>query len=474
MKHRLSPLLLAAALATSACGSLAPTYEQPAAPVPAAWPQGAAYAPTVAGSAANIPWQSFVLDNRLREVIGQALSNSRNLRQTVASIESARAQYRQQRAAFFPTVNAGVSGSRSRSVVSTGSGGDDLTTARSQSTSAQLSVSAYELDLFGKVRSQSNAALESYLASEEASRATAITLIAETASAWLTLGSDRSLLKVAQQTLESSQRTVALTRKRLEAGVTSRVDVRQAETVYQQARSDVASRTTQIAQDRNALELLTGSSVADDLLPTELPEGDAVVLADVPAGLSSQVLLGRPDVLQAEHQLKSANANIGAARAAFFPSLSLTASGGVTSTALAGLFSGGAASVWSLAPTLTIPIFDGGANRANLQYYEAQQQYYLSAYELAIQSAFREVADALARRGTIAEQVSAQAELVEAASDSYRLAEARYRGGVDTFLNALDSQRTLYNAQLTLITNRLTAIDNRLTLYKVLGGGMKG
>ncbi len=463
-------LTLAAALLTSACTSLAPAYRQPPAPVPATWPQGAAYAPTLEGSAADIPWRDFVLDARLRSVVAQALADSRSLRQTVATVETAQAQYRQQRAALLPTVNASVSGSRARSA--TGTSGGDITTLRTQSTSAQLSVSSYELDLFGKVRSLSDAALETYLAGEEASRATAIALIAETIGAWLTYGADRSLLAVAQQTLESAQRTVELTRKRLESGVTSRVDVRQAETTYQQARADVAATTTQIAQDRNALELLVGSPLSDDLLPTGLAEDDAVVLADVPAGLSSQVLLQRPDVLQAEHQLKSANASIGAARAAFFPSVSLTASGGVASAALAGLFSGGAATVWSLAPAVSLPIFDGGANRAALRVSQSQQKYYLSGYELAVQTAFREVADALARRGTLAEQLAAQNALVTAAADSYRLADARYRGGVDTFLNALDSQRTLYNAQKTLIATRLTGLDSRVTLYRVLGGGI--
>lgn len=476
MKNQLIVSSLAASLALllGACSSMAPTYERPAAPVPQAWPTGAAYAPAAeaATPAADIPWQQFVLDDRLRQVIAQALANSRDLRKTVANIESARAQYRVQRAALLPTVNAGVSGTRARSAATatTGSSG----TVQTQTTSANLSVSSYEVDLFGRVRSLSDAALETYLATEEAGRATRISLIAETASAWLTLGADRSKLALAQQTLESARRSMTVTQKRLDSGVASRVDVRQAETVYQQARADLASTTTAIAQDRNALELLTGSPVADALLPTDLPDTDGVVLADVPAGLSSEVLLSRPDVLQAEHQLRSANADIGAARAAFFPKLSLTAAGGVASTALASLFSGGAATVWSLAPAVTLPIFDGGANRANLAYSQAQQSLYVSTYELAVQTAFQETADALARRGTMAEQLSAQTALVDAAADSYRLANARYTSGVDTFLAALDSQRTLYTAQQTLITTRLTALDNRVTLYRVLGGGVSG
>jgi multidrug efflux system outer membrane protein len=320
------------------------------------------------------------------------------------------------------------------------------------------------------VRNLSNAALETYLATEAAARATRISLIAETASAYLTLAADNSQLMLARRTLESAQRSMELTRKRLEAGVATRLDVRQAETIYQQARADVASTTALIAQDRNALELLAGSRIPDALLPAELPP-DQVWLADVPAGLSSAVLLDRPDVLQAEHQLQSANADIGAARAAFFPSLSLTASTGLASTELSNLFSDGA-SIWSVGPSLVLPIFNGGANVANLAYAKAQRELFLSQYELAIQTAFREVADALAIRGTIQEQLDAQAALVDAAADSYRLAEARYSKGVDSFLDALDAQRTLYNAEKSLVSARLTANTNVVTLYRVLGGGL--
>jgi multidrug efflux system outer membrane protein len=462
-------LTLVAALVLSACSTMAPTYERPAAPVAAGWPAGAAYATPKAATtaAADIPWRDFILDERLRKVIDQALTNSRDLRKTIANIESARAQYRVQRAAELPTVNAGVNGTRARGTV-TGSSGGGTATGIAESASANIGISSYELDLFGRVRSLSDAALETYLATEEAARATRISLIAETATAWYTLAADRNQLAIAESTLASAKNSVALTQKRLEAGVTSRVDVRQAETVYQQARADVASATTTIAQDRNALELLAGSAIDEALLPKELPDANTS-LAAVPAGLSSTVLLQRPDVLQAEHQLKSANANIGAARAAFFPTLSLTASAGVASAALSSLFSGGA-TIWSLAPALSLPIFDGGANKANLAYSEAQQKLYVSTYELAVQTAFREVADALARQGTMREQLAAQEALVVAANDSYQLATARYVKGVDTFLNALDAQRTLYSAQKSLVTARLTALDNQVTLYRALGG----
>ncbi len=459
-----------------ACTSMAPSYERPDRAVAASWPTGAAYGSPAnevddQRSAADIPWRAFILDERLRQVVELALANSRDLRKTIANIESARAQYGVQRAAQLPTVTAGVSGSRTRSLSSGTSGGEN-SSAQSQSYSASLGLSAYELDLFGRVRSLTNAAQETYLATEEAARTTRISLIAETASAWLALAADRSQLAITQHTLESAQRSMELAQRRQQAGVSSGVDVRQAETVYQQARVDLASSTTAVAQDRNALELLVGSPVADTLLPDTLPLSESC-LVDVPAGLSSTVLLQRPDVLQAEHQLKAANANIGAARAAFFPKLSLTASGGLASAALSTLFSGGA-TVWSLAPALSVSIFDGGSSRASLAYSEAQKKLYLATYELAVQTAFSEVANALARRGTMQAQLSAQADLVTAATDSYRLAEARYAKGVDTYINALDAQRTLYSAEKTLVATRLTALNNQLSLYRVLGGGSAG
>jgi multidrug efflux system outer membrane protein len=451
-------LIVSLAALLSACASMAPKYERPAAPIPETWPTGAAYAPVVSDGAAatTVPWKTFFKAEKLQKVIDQALANSRDLRRTLANIESARAQYRIQRADLVPHLTADVDGTKGKGV--------------SDSYSATAGLSAFEIDLFGKQRSLSNAAFESYLSTEEVARATRISLIAETASAYLAYAADNSLLSISKRTLESAQRSMDLTQKRLQSGVASRVDVRQAETVYQTARADVASLTATIAQDRNALELLAGSRIDDALLPNELPL-ESGWLAEVPAGVSSSVLLNRPDILEAEHNLKAANANIGAARAAFFPSLSLTANGGLASTALSSLFSGGA-NVWSVTSGLTLPIFSGGANVANLAYTKAQKELYVSEYELAVQTAFREAADALAVRGTIAESLDAQGALVEAASESYRLADARYSRGVDTFLNSLDSQRTLYGAEQSLVSTRLAALNNSVTLYRVLGGGL--
>lgn len=472
MRKQAPTLTLAAAVTLALAGcTMAPRYERPAAPVADTWPTGAAYDPAQAGetTAADVPWREFIREPKLQKVIELALASNRDLRSALANIQAARAQYRIQRADLLPWINGDISGTRAKNVNQFGGTGAPIET---EFYTASVGLSAFEIDLFGRVRSLSRAALESYLATEQAARATRISLIAETASAYLTFAADSSQLELSRRTVESAQRTMEVTRKRLEAGVSSRLDVRQAETVYQQARADLASTTALIAQDRNALELLTGSRLPDELLPTELPDNHDW-LADVPAGLSSSVLLSRPDVLQAEHQLKSANANIGAARAAFFPRLSLTASTGLASTELSDLFSDGA-SIWSVGPSLTLPIFNGGANVANLQYANAQRELYVSQYELAIQTAFKEVADALAVRGTIQDQLDAQRALVDAAADSYQLAEARYTKGVDTFLNALDAQRILYNAEKSLVSARLTASDNIVTLYRVLGGGLAG
>jgi multidrug efflux system outer membrane protein len=470
-KQALSSALAATVTLVLTGCTMAPRYERPAAPVADTWPSGASYDPAQASekTAADLPWREFIRDQRLQKVIDQALANNRDLRSSLANIQAARAQYRIQRSDLFPKFNGEISATRQKSLNSFSPSGGAV---ENEFYSASVGLSAFEIDLFGRVRSLSNSQLESYLATAEAGRATRISLIAETASAYLTLAADNSRYELARRTVESAQRTMDVTRKRLEAGVSSRLDVRQAETVYQQARVDLASTTALIAQDRNALELLTGGHLPDELLPAELPD-DHQWLADVPAGLSSSVLLTRPDVLQAEHQLKSANANIGAARAAFFPTLSLTASKGLASPELSDLFSDGV-SVWSVAPNLVLPIFRGGENVANLSYAKAQRDLYVSQYELAIQTAFKEVADALAVRGTIQDQLDAQRALVDAAADSYELAEARYTKGVDTFLNALDAQRTLYNAEKSLVSARLTASDNVVTLYRVLGGGLAG
>jgi outer membrane protein, multidrug efflux system len=442
------------------CASMAPAYQRPAAPVPASLPGGSGTA-----SAAAVPWRQFVRDPRLQQVIAQALAHSRDLRRAVLRIESARAQHRIQRAQELPTVDAVASVTSARSLA----GADNAT-----ATTTLYSVGArasWEIDVFGRLRSLSESRRQAYLSTVEAARAARISLIAETATAYVALAADRSRLAIARDTMASSKRTMDLTEQLVTGGTSNRSDYWQAATVYQQARSDVAFLTAAVAQDRDALELLAGGPVADALLPDALPE-QLDWFADVPVGLSSSVLLERPDVLAAEHELRAANADIGAARAQFFPSLSLTATGGLASAALASLFTGPAA-VFALAPSLAAPLFRGGANAANLELAEAQKRILVATYELAIQSAFREVADALAIRATIDEQLSAQLALTEAATTGLQLAQARYQAGIDPFLTTLVAERTLYAVRGSLVATRFAVLDNRVTLYRVLGGGLQ-
>jgi multidrug efflux system outer membrane protein len=337
--------------------------------------------------------------------------------------------------------------------------------------SAGVGLAAWEIDIFGKLKNQSDSRLEAYLSTVEAASATRISLIAETASAYLTLAADQSHLAIARDTMAVAQRTMDLTEQLVAGGASNRGDYWQAATVYQQARADVALLTAAITQDRDALELLAGGPIDDALVPDALPE-QLDWFADVPVGLSSAALLERPDVRAAEHDLQAGNADIGAARAQLFPSLTLTANGGLASTALAALFTGPAA-VWTLAPALAMPLFHGGAIRANVELTEAQKRVLIASYELAIQSAFREVADALATRANITEQLAAQTALSEAASKGFDLAQARYKAGAESFLATLVSQRALYAAQNSLVAARLVALGNRVTLYRVLGGGLK-
>lgn len=458
--------LLTGAMLLSGC-SLDPHYQRPSAPVPAAWPQGAAYPASSSGrpSADDIPWREVLVDDRLRQVIDMALSDNRDLRKAIADVEAARAQLGETRATLLPTINAGMDGDRSRSLSSSNG------TVLSSSYGASLSTSAFTLDLFGKNRSLTGAARETYLSSAATATSTRLTLIADTSTAWVALATARSNLALARQTMESAGQSLAVTRSRLRNGVASAVDVAQAETVYQQARADVASALTTEAQDKNALDLLAGQTVPEALLPADVASL-AQAVKPVAAGISSTALLRRPDVQAAEHTLKSANANIGAARAAFFPSITLTASNGLSSEALSSLFSGGA-HVWSLAPAVSLPLFDGGANLSALRYAEAEKQGYVASYEKTVQTAFREVADALARKGTIDEQQAAQRDYVAAAERSYQLASNRYRAGVDTYLNVLDAQRTLYSARQSLLSLEQSRLDNLITLYNVLGGGVK-
>ena len=481
-------IALAAGTALAGC-SLAPTYVRPVGAVPPALPQGGVYpaAATDARDITKVGWRDFFVDDRLRRVIQRGLDGNQDLALAAATVLQARAQYRVQRADSLPGVSAGASSTFTNSAgytgastgaagatAGTGSGASGVATTTGATNigiySANVGLSAFEIDLFGRVRSLNKAALERYFASEEAQRATRIALIAEIATAWLTIASDQDQLALSQQTLGTFAETLRLTTAQFRIGVASELESRQAETNYQAARNDIAVLRTRIAQDRNALDLLVGAPVEPALLPTAL--GDARAGVEVlPTDLSSTVLLRRPDVLGAEHQLIAANADIGAARAAFFPRISLTAAVGTISTALTGLFGGGSFT-YNAGPAVSLPLFDGGRNAGNLAYARASQQAAVATYQRAVQVAFREAADALAQRGTLDEQIAAQTARANAAQVAARLSEARYRAGVDSFLTSLDAQRTAYAAQQQLVATRLARGGNLVELYRALGGGL--
>jgi multidrug efflux system outer membrane protein len=467
MNHKILSTL-AAALVLAGCTSLAPDYQRPAAPVPAAWPaQGAASAPAETGAAvAERAWQQFFTDDRLRTLIAQALEHNRDLRVAAANIERARALYRIEQADRLPTVSAGGGMAAQRTPGSLTTSGAAETTRRYD---AAVGVSGYELDFFGRVRSLNEAALQQFLATEEARNSAQISLVAEVANAYLALAADRERQRLARETLENQRNAYALVQRRVESGVASQLDLRRAQTTVDAARADLARYTAQAGQAENALVLLVGEPLKPGLLPDAL--APVATLDTLPAGVPSEVLQRRPDIRGAEHRLRAAHAQIGAARAAFFPSITLTASGGVASSALADLFKAGAGA-WSFVPQLTLPIFDGGRRQAAVDVAEAERRMLLAEYEGAVQRAFREVADALAVRGTLGEQLEAQQSLVAATAETFRLSEIRFRQGAQSYLEVLDAQREMYAAQQALIAVRLTTLANQVALYRALGGGL--
>ena len=449
--------------------TMAPSYTRPDAPVATDWPAGPAYTTKTTQAdqkpVAEIPWREFFIEPRLQQVLSLAINNNRDLRVATLTIEKTRAQYQIQRAELLPQIDGTAGAAIQRLPADLSASGQ----ARiNRQYSVGLGVSSYELDLFGRVRSLKDQALEQYLATEQAQRAVQISLVAEVANVWLVLAADRERLKLAQETLKSQQESLQLIQRRFEAGASSQLDLRQAQTRVEAARVDSALYTAQLAQTENALTLLVGASVPAELLPSAL--SSVAALQPLPAGLPSEVLLQRPDILAAEHRLKSANANIGAARANFFPRIGLSASFGTASASLNDLFQPGS-TAWSFMPQASVPLFDTGANLARLDVSTAERDIAVAQYEKTIQIAFREVADSLASNGTLGEQLTAQQALTEATADSYRLSEARYSKGVDSYLTVLDSQRSTYSAQQGLISVRLAKLANEVTLYKVLGGG---
>jgi len=456
----MASLALAVSLVLSGCSTLEPRSTEVAPAIPAQWP-GTATAGAVTTApmeVADIGWRDFFVDPRLQTVITHALENNRDLRVAVLNVERARAQYRIQRADRVPAV--GVQGQMTRS------GGDAPVT---EQFSANLGVVEFELDLFGRVRNLSQAALQQYFAEAANRRSAQLSLVAEVANAWLTLGADSEQLRIAQATLATYEDSLRLTEARRQLGGASALELSQTRTLVETARTDVARFAGQVAQDRNALVLLAGGPIDASLLPqAEVTEVASVRL--LPAGMPGDVLLQRPDVMAAEHVLLSANANIGAARAAFFPSISLTGNIGSASSELSGLFDGGTR-VWSFIPKLNLPIFQGGKLRANLGMATADRDIALAQYEKAIQVGFREAADALALNESLDAQLSSQQALVAAAEQAQRLSQARYDAGLDSFLTLLDARRTAYTARQSLVSTQLARQSNQVALYKVLGGG---
>lgn len=467
MVKKLFSLVAATAVLLSGC-TLAPKYTRPEAPVPAAWPTGAAYdnaqASPGAPEAAGLAWREFFTDERLRKVIETALNDNRDLRLAALNVERARALYGIRRAELLPAVDAAGNGSKQRLSADLLAPGDPRTREKY---SLDLGIASWEIDFFGRIRSLKDRALEEYLATDEARRGVRIALISEVARGYLVLAADRERLKLSQATLDTQQAAYDLTRKRYDAGLANELDLRRAQTPVDAARGDVARFLQSEAQDRNALNLLAGTKVPEEMLPVDL--GNVTPPREVSPGLSSEALLRRPDIMAAEHRLKGAYAFIGAARAAFFPRIALTTSIGTASDELSGLFRSGT-TTWNFAPQIVMPIFDARVLAA-YRVSKADREIVVAQYEKTIQAAFREVADSLAVKGSMDRQVAAQQSLAVAVSETYRLAEKRYTKGVDSYLGVLDAQRSLYAAQQGLVSLRLAKLANQVTLYAVLGGG---
>ncbi|MCB1626199.1 MAG: efflux transporter outer membrane subunit [Xanthomonadales bacterium] len=452
-------IALTLALLSSGCATLAPTLPEAQPQLRQAWPVPERTETTaVAGDSSDIGWRDVLIDPRIERVVAQALDHNRDLRVAVLNVERARQQYRIQRAEQLPAIGANASLTRN--------GGD---AAVSDAYSASLGLASFELDLFGRVRSLSEAAVQQYFAADENRRAAQIALLAETVNAWMTLAADQSLLSISRETLATHEESLRLTERRHQLGASSGLVLAQVRTQLETARGDVAFYSGRVEQDRHVLDLLVGSPVTEENLPQAFDD-DLVALVALPAGLPSESLLRRPDIQAAEHQLRAANANIGAARAAFFPSISLTGNAGTASSDFSGLFGAGTR-YWQFVPQINLPIFQGGALRASLGVAQADQDIALANYERAIQTGFREVADAISLSQSLAQQRGAAERLREASERAESLSQARYNAGYDSYLNLLDAQRSLYAAQQGVVSARLNEQANRIALYAALGGG---
>ena len=452
--------LLAAALLLAGC-SMIPAYQRPAAPVPTTFPQAQAV-PDKGAAAADLDWKDYFSDPRLQQLIAIALQNNRDLRVSVLNIEQARAQFQITRASQYPVVNGVASGTRQ----------PNTSGQYANAFQVGLAVSAWEIDFFGRVAALKEQALAQYLATEEARKSAQISLVAAVANGWYTLLADEELLAISRSTLATREESIKLAKLRLDNGVSSELDYHQAEGLTQAARATLAQQQRQRALDENALVLLLGQSLPPEVLATVSGYrlADTPAMAPLPAGLPSDLLTRRPDIRQAEQTLLASNANIGAARAAFFPRISLTASVGSVSSELSGLFKSGSWA-FSLAPQLVLPIFDAGRNQAGLDSAQAGRAIAVAQYEKAIQTAFREVADALAGQATLTDQLNAQKAQSDAEAKRLKLSDLRYRNGVASYLDFLDAQRSLFSTQQAVVQTRLVQLQNQVALYKTLGGG---
>lgn len=447
------------ALALCAC-SLAPKYVEPTPPVPTSWPVGDAYLARNEASLPIVSYAEIFRDARLQALIGQALANNRDMRVAAANIVAARAQVRITRADQLPTV--GVSGSATDRETGGGFG------LNGWSYSVSGGISSFEVDLFGKLANATEAQRNTALSTEAAARTVRLGVVANVAQAWANYAADSELLRIAENTASSAEKSARLSEARLNGGIAARTELRQAQLVLEAARSDLAAQKTALAQDVNALRLLVGTDFDESLLPTSIDAVNAS-LGEVPAGTDTRVLLRRPDVLEAEYDLRAANADIGVARAQLFPTISLSALIGFASTSLSSLFKS-ASETTTLAGDASWSIFNAGAAKANVTVSKAQRDAALATYEKAIQTAFSEVSDALATQGTLGERLRAAAAYTDASRDNAKLVEATYREGIASSLDNLDAQRSLYSARKSEIAVRLAAASNRITLYRVLGG----
>jgi len=447
--------------------TMAPKYVRPNPAMPGDWNSGVAAASQPGAKAQD--WRQIVTDPAMKRIVELALANNRDLRVAVLKIEKAQAQHAIVRADLFPKINGTAGSNSSRTPASLSSSGEAFT---SRSYSVGLGFSSFELDLFGRIQSLKAQALEQYLSTEASAKSVELTLVAEVASAYLTLAADREHLSLAKEVLDTELASYELTRQRFENGVDNELTLSQAQTTVDSARVSVASYTAQVTADENNLSVLVGMPLGPELLPAKTL-AEVAPLAPVPAGLPSEVLTRRPDVVAAEHTLKAANANIGAARAMHFPTISLTGDFGTSSNAINGLFKSGS-QAWTFVPQITLPIFHAGAISAGVKSAEADRDIYVAQYEKAVQTAFKEVSDALAQGASLTTQVEAQTSMAKATAKSYELSTLRYENGVDSYLSKLDSQRSNVSAQQSLITARLSRQTSLLTLYKALGGGWSG